>query len=175
MVGLGVAAVGAIIFATQLRRSPAPQTIVAPNRVATPTPPPAPPPAATDAGAGDVFVWTMPTFSERDDDAAVRRPPPPITVGNNRFPASSGDYGVDLANLVRPVLPALGRCLAAAGATSPTDVSFTVSPAGEVTQASAAQDAGASLDACLTTAFRDSAFPSPGSDPRSISFPVSFP
>ncbi len=173
LVGFGVAAVGAIIFATQLRRSPAPRPTPPPNRMATPTPPPSPP-AAIDAGPADVFVWTMPTFSERDDDAAVRRDVP-VARGNNRFPASSGDYGIDIANLVRPALPALGRCLAASGAASPADVSFTISAAGEVTQASAAQDAGSSLDACLMTAFRGMAFPSPGTEPRSISFPVSFP
>ena len=173
MVGLGVAAVGALIFATQLRRSPTPRTTPAPNRVATPTPPPPPPPAASDAGTADVFVWTMPTFSERDDDAAVRRDVV-VARGNNRFPASSGDYGVDIANMVRPLLPALGRCFVAAGATSPAEVAFIISASGEVSEASALQDAGASLDACLRTAFRDREFPSPGSDPRRISLPVSF-
>ncbi len=170
MVGLGVVAVGALIFAAQLRRSPSPRPTPPPSRVATPPPPP---PAARDAGPADVFVWTMPTYSERDDDAAVRRDVP-VARGNNRFPASSGDYGIDLANIVRPVLPALGRCFAVAGVASPAEVSLTISPAGEITRVGAAQDAGASVDACVVAAFQGMAFPSPGSEPRSASFPVSF-
>ncbi len=172
MVGLGVTTVGVLLFATQLRRPSTPRPTPAPTRVATPTTPP-PSPASIDAGAADVFVWTMPTYSERDYDAEAHRDVP-VTRGNNRFPASSGDYGIDIANMVRPLIPALGRCLAAAGAASPTDVTFIISPAGEVTQVSAAQEAGTSPDACLMAAFRGMAFPSPGTEPRSVGFPVTF-
>lgn len=169
LVGVGVVAAG-LLVATQIRRSPPVRPV--PVRRPVSTPAPAPVPVARDAGtdAADVFVWTMPTFSERDDDASTR-PPPRASRGNNVFPPSTGDYGVDVANIVRPVLPALGRCLAASGATGSVDVTFTITPQGDVRGARAVRDAGASVDACLAEALRETRFPA-GPEPFNATLPV---
>lgn len=173
LVGVGVVAAGLLVV-SQLRRSPPQRTPAPTRRPAAPTPAPAPAPAAPrDAGA-DVFVWTMPTFSERPDSGPPR-PDPRASRGNARFPASSGDYGIDVANLVRPALPSLTRCAAAAGLTTSISVWFYISPAGEVTSGGATQDAGPSLDGCVLAALQELAFPSPGTEQRYVSLPVPAP
>ena len=111
----------------------------------------------------------MPSFSERP-----REPVRPAADVPPIIPASSGDYGIDVASQIRPALPGMRRCIAALDPAHPraADVWVTISTRGRVSAAHLAMDAGADTDACLLAALQIVAFASPGTTSQIFGIPV---
>jgi hypothetical protein len=168
---LSVVGLGAL-----LRRSPPPLRLPAP--VARPVAPPAPPPPEVPPAAPRVendfhpVEPAMPSFAEQP-----RQPVRPAADVPPIIPASSGDYNMDVATLIRPALPAMQRCVAEIDPAHPraAQVWVTISTRGRVSAARLDTDAGARVDACLLTALQPLAFASPGTEARTFGIPIPAP
>jgi len=163
------------------RRGPSPSRAPAQitRRAQTPATPPTPTPAADVPAAAprvedDFHVVDpgMPSYTEEP-----RQRPRPAADVPPIVPASTGDYGMDVANIIRPALPAMQRCLSAINPGPPraADVWVTISTRGRVSAARLDADAGASVDACLLAALQPLAFASPGTEAMTFGIPVPAP
>jgi len=168
---LSVVALGAL-----LRRSPPPVRLPAPAARPAATPAPDVPtvpdvPSSAPRTQDDFHVVDpgMPSYAE-----APRQPPRPAADVPPIVPASSGDYGVDVASIIRPAIPAMQRCLAGTSAGQPraAEVWVTISVRGRVSAARLDADAGASVNACLLTALQPLAFASPGAEAMTFGIPI---
>jgi hypothetical protein len=175
---IGTLAVLAVVgLGALLRRSPPPLRIQSP--AARPAAPPAPPatpdvPTAAPRVENDFHVAepAMPSFAEQP-----RQPVRPAADVPPVIPASSGDYNMDVATIIRPALPAMQRCVAEIDPAHPraAQVWVTISTRGRVSAARLDTDAGAGVDACLLTALQPLAFASPGTEARTFGIPIPAP
>lgn len=174
-----LAVLSVVVLGALLRRSPPPVRLPAPAARPAAPPPPAPTPAADVPAAAprvedDFHVVDpgMPSYTEEP-----RQRPRPAADVPPIVPASSGDYGMDVANIIRPALPAMQRCLSAISPGHPraADVWVTISTRGRVSAARLDADAGASVGACLLAALQPLAFASPGTEAMTFGIPVPAP
>lgn len=179
---IGAGALLALVAAFALtRRGPSPARTPAPiaRRPEAPATPPSPSPAADVPAAAprveDEFRVVDPGMPSYTEEPRLRPRPaadvPPIV------PASSGDYGVDVASIIRPALPAMQRCLSGINPVHPraAEVWVTISIRGRVSAARLDADAGARVDACLLAALQPLAFASPGTEAMTFGIPVPAP